>query len=122
MRPEVPGDPRDAFERREAPLGEEERADQEHLRDLQKERMVRLGKLLAALAVAVILIIFIIANSQAVPVDFVFFSSRIRLIWVMFFCAVLGGAVGYLIAKPGRRARLHRRAGGKEGTAPPGRT
>ena len=93
---------------------EESRADQEHLRELQKARQARLAKLLAALIIAVLLIIFILSNSRAVPISFVFFTGRQRLIWVMFFCAVLGGVIGYLVGKPGRRARLHRPSGGEE--------
>ena len=62
-----------------------------------------------ALAIVVILVIFIIANSQAVEVDFVVATHRIRLIWVMFTCAVLGGILGYLVGSPGIRAQLHRK-------------
>jgi uncharacterized integral membrane protein len=62
-----------------------------------------------ALAIVVLLVVFIVANSQSVAVDFVFFNRRPRLIWVMFSCAVLGGIVGYLIGRPGRQVRLRRR-------------
>jgi uncharacterized integral membrane protein len=84
-------------------------ADQEHLRELQRARQARVAKVVVALALAVILIVFIISNSQPVPVDFVFVTRHPRLIWVMFACAVLGGIVGYLIGRPGRQVRLHRR-------------
>jgi uncharacterized integral membrane protein len=85
------------------------KADEAHLRDLQRARQARVAKVLVALAIVVILIIFIVSNSQPVPVDFVFVTRRPRLIWVMFACAVLGGLVGYLIGRPGKQVRLHRK-------------
>jgi uncharacterized integral membrane protein len=87
----------------------ERKADQEHLRELQRARQARVVKVLIALALVVILTIFIVSNSQPVPVDFVFLTRRPRLIWVMFACAVLGGVIGYLVGRPGRQVRLHRR-------------
>jgi len=96
----------------EAPSPEEagDRAaqQQEHLRELQRVRQARVAKVGVALAIVIILMIFIIANSQGVLVHFVFFSGRPPLIWVMFACAVLGGIVGYLIGKPGKQIRLRR--------------
>lgn len=89
----------------------EVRADRQHLRELQRARWLRLAKVLVALAIVVSFIIFVIQNSQAVPVDFVFLTSYPRLIWVMVACALLGGVVGYLIGKPPRNLRLHRRSG-----------
>lgn len=84
------------------------KADQEHLRELQRARQARVAKVVVALAIVVILVIFIISNSQPTPVDFVFVTRRPRLIWVMFTCTVLGGLVGYLIGRPGKQVRLHR--------------
>lgn len=89
--------------------------DRQHLRELQRERRSRVVKALVALILAVLLIIFIIANSQAEPVNFIFFEREVPLIWIMFACAVLGGLVGFLIGKPGKQVRLHRRP-----KAPPG--
>ncbi len=83
--------------------------DRLHLRELQKERRSRVVKALVALVLAVLLIIFIIANSQPETVNFVFFEREVGLIWIMFGCAVLGGLVGFLIGKPGKQVRLHRR-------------
>jgi uncharacterized integral membrane protein len=91
------------------PTPEEHKADLEHVRELQRERQARVAKVLVGLALAVILIVFIVSNSQPVPVDFVFVTRRPRLIWVMFSCAVLGGILGYLIGRPGRQVRLHRK-------------
>jgi uncharacterized integral membrane protein len=85
------------------------KADQEHLRDIQRARQARVAKVLIALAIAIILIVFITSNSQPVPVDFVFVTRRPRLIWVMIACVILGGLLGYLIGRPGRQVRLHRK-------------
>ncbi|HEX8098895.1 MAG TPA: hypothetical protein VF660_01685 [Actinomycetota bacterium] len=84
------------------------RSDQDHLRELQRARQGRVIKVFVALAIAIILIVFILTNSQAVAVNFVFVKRRPRLIWVMFGCAVLGGIVGYLIGRPGKQVTLHR--------------
>ena len=67
-----------------------------------------MAKVLVALSIVVVLIIFVIANSQPVKVNFVFLTRHPRLIWVMFACAVLGGLAGYLIGKPGRQVRVPR--------------
>jgi uncharacterized integral membrane protein len=85
------------------------REDQQHLRALQRERQARVAKVIVALAIAVILMLFIIFNSQASRVSFVFFTRHPPLIWVMFACAVLGGILGYLVGRPGRQVSLHRR-------------
>ena len=87
-----------------APTKEEER----HLAELRKTRQARVVKVVVALAIAVLLIIFVVANSQPVRVDFVFLNRQPRLIWVMLTCAVLGGVVGYLIGRPGRGVRGRR--------------
>ncbi len=88
---------------------EQHRADLRHLRGLRRARQARIAKALLALAIVAILVIFIITNSQAVEVDFVVATRRIRLIWVMFACVVLGGILGYLVGSPGMRAQLHRK-------------
>src|SRR5439155_25393286 len=85
------------------------RADQDHLRALQRERQARVAKALVALGLAVILIMFILFNSAATRVSFVFFHRKPPLICVMFACAVLGGIVGFLIGRPGKQLRLRRR-------------
>jgi uncharacterized integral membrane protein len=105
--PDVPSDSGD--DRRPGQADVERKADEEHLRDLQRARQARVAKVVVALAIAVILIIFIVSNSQPVKVNFVFFTRRPGLIWIMFTCAVLGGILGYLIGRPGRQVRLHRK-------------
>jgi uncharacterized integral membrane protein len=90
----------------------EARADQEHLRELQRARQAKVVKVLVVLAIVVIFMVFIISNDDPAPVSFVFFTRHPPLIWVMFACALLGGIIGYLIGRPGRQIRLHRRREG----------
>jgi uncharacterized integral membrane protein len=45
----------------------------------------------------VLLIAFVIANSHEVNVGFVFFKTRISLIWVLLIAAVLGALVDRLV-------------------------
>ncbi len=85
------------------------REDRVPLRDIQRERERRVVKALIWLAAAILLIIFITTNSQPVKVNFIFFTAHPRLIWVMLSCAVIGGILGYLIGKPGKQLRLHRK-------------
>lgn len=106
--PDVPPHESDAT-RSNGETEEEHRTDHEHLRGLQRARQARVAKALVALAIVTILVIFIIANSQAVEVNFVVATRRIRLIWVMFTCTVLGGILGYLVGSPGMRAQLNRK-------------
>jgi len=88
--------------------GRQRRPEEEHLEAIRRARQARVAKAVAILAIVVLLMIFIIANSKAVPVSFVFFHKQPPLIWVMFACAVLGGVAGYLIGKPGKQVRLRR--------------
>jgi uncharacterized integral membrane protein len=84
------------------------KANAEQLRELQKQRQSRVVKAVVAIAIAVILILFIVQNSQHVPVDFVFFTRHPRLIWIMFTCSILGGIIGFLLGRPGKQVRLRR--------------
>jgi uncharacterized integral membrane protein len=95
-----PGAPEEAAAR--------DRQDRDHYRTLQKERQARVAKVVVAAAVLVILIVFILSNSQPVKVNFVFLTRFPRLIWVMLACALLGGIFGYLVGRPRRQVRLHR--------------
>ena len=100
MRPENPDRP---------DVARSVRDEQAREKETDRERRARLVKVLVALGIAIVLLIFITTNSQGVKVHFVFFTSRPPLIWVMFACAVLGGALGYLIGKPGQQLTLRRR-------------
>jgi uncharacterized integral membrane protein len=61
-------------------------------------------KVIAGLIVLILFIVFVGQNSDEVTVNFVFFSAEVRLIWVFVACALIGMAIGYLLARPGRRS------------------
>lgn len=118
MRREPDHNPTDPAEQRPGvPIPDEaSKADRDHLRELQRQRQGRVVRVILALVILAILIVFIVRNSQKVPVDFVFTNGMFRMIWVMFTCAVLGGIIGYLIGRPGKQIRLHRRPKDEERT------
>ena len=53
----------------------------------------------------VLLVAFVLDNSQTVKVGFVFFSTRISLIWVLLIAAVLGALVDRLVILLGQRRK-----------------
>ena len=77
-----------------------------HERDLQRARQGRVVKLLVALFLVVVFIVFIIQNSDRTKIDYVFFHRDTRLIWIMLACGILGGIVGYLVGRPGKQIRV----------------
>jgi uncharacterized integral membrane protein len=79
------------------------------MRELQRARQAKVVKVLVVLAIVVIFMVFIISNDDPARVSFVFFTRQPPLIWVMFGCALIGGIIGYLIGRPGKQVRLHRR-------------
>jgi len=81
----------------------------EHERQLQRARQRRVAKWLVALFLLVIFIIFIVQNSRATRIDFVFFNSQPKLIWIMLACGVVGGIIGFLIGRPGKQVRIRRK-------------
>ena len=117
-RPDQPEERRPG-ERSEPTMGpdegrEERELEGKQLPELQRARQARVARAFVALGIGVLLIIFVIANSQQVKVDFVFFTRHPRLIWVMIACALLGGIAGYLIGRPGKQVRVPRRQGDAE--------
>jgi uncharacterized integral membrane protein len=99
---ESPGPPGQA-------MSEERKGDLEHSRQLQRERQARVAKAVVGLFILGVLIAFIVANGHSVRVNFVFVTRQPPLIWVMFACAVLGGILGYLVGRPGKQVRFHRK-------------
>jgi uncharacterized integral membrane protein len=91
------------------PESEERKADLEHSRQLQRERQARVAKAVVGLFILGVLIAFIVANGHSVKVNFVFLTRQPPLIWVMFSCSVLGGLLGYLVGRPGKQIRFHRK-------------
>lgn len=68
----------------------------------QRERLVKVAQLTA---IAIVFITFVLQNAQGVNVHFLLFAVNIRLIWVIFGCAFLGGVAGYLIGRPDKSLR-----------------
>jgi uncharacterized integral membrane protein len=75
------------------------------LQNLEAQRAERLMKVAQLTLIAIVFITFVIQNSQGVNVHFLLFSLNIRLIWVIFGTAVLGGVAGYLIGRPEKSLR-----------------
>jgi uncharacterized integral membrane protein len=73
-------------------------------RRLDREQRGAALKIGIGLFLLIVFVLFIIQNSGRVPVDFVFFTKRIRLIWVFLACALLGASVTWLVGRPRRRA------------------
>jgi uncharacterized integral membrane protein len=61
------------------------------------------ARIVVAVIIAVILIIFVVKNLEQVAVNFVFFHADIGLIWVLIATAVLGGLVDRMLVWRGRR-------------------
>jgi uncharacterized integral membrane protein len=61
-------------------------------------------KVVVALALIVLFIMFIAWNTDPTTVNFVFFEVRTELIWVFLGCALFGALVAYLMGRGGRRA------------------
>lgn len=74
----------------------------QQMEDRQRERLMKAG---ALTLIAIVFITFVLQNSESVAVTFVVFSLSIRLIWIIFGCALLGGAAGYLIGRPDKSLR-----------------
>src|SRR4030081_1261714 len=76
------------------------------------------AKAIVAALLLVLLIVFVIRNSQRVSVDFIVTQGHFRLIWVIVICSILGAIVGYLLGRPPKRAQ-HQRKGGPGTGDPP---
>ena len=70
------------------------------LDDLKRLRRNRATRVVVILAVLILLIVFVLRNSQPVPIDFLVTTRSPRLIWIMLGCAVLGGIVGFALGRP----------------------
>ena len=75
------------------------------LQNLEAQRAERLVKVAQLALIAVVFTIFVLQNADPVDVNFLIFSLNIRLIWVIFGCAALGGVAGYLIGRPEKSLR-----------------
>jgi uncharacterized integral membrane protein len=71
-------------------------------RKREQREMVRIG---AAVVALILLIAFVLDNSQTVKVGFVLFSRQISLIWVLLIAAILGALVDRLVILLRRRRK-----------------
>ncbi len=62
-----------------------------------RRRPEHLGRLILIAVVLIVLVAFILGNSQQVKVSFVFMHGRYSLIWVLLVTNLLGFAAGYLV-------------------------
>lgn len=69
------------------------------------------AKLVLAVLVALLLVIFATANFKPVEVNFLLFSTRARVVTVIVVSALLGFVVGWLAGRPGRAEREAMRRG-----------
>ena len=75
------------------------------LNQMEARQRERLLKVVQLTLIAVVFITFVLQNAQGVNVHLLFFSLNIRLIWVIFGCACLGGFAGYLVGRPDKSLR-----------------
>jgi uncharacterized integral membrane protein len=68
-------------------------------------------RLIVALVVAALLVIFAVQNTRDVRVSFLFFHWDARVIYVIIVSAVLGMLVAYLLGRRRRRVRRDERDG-----------
>lgn len=65
-------------------------------------------KAVVAAVLLVLLIVFVIRNSQRVSIDFILAKGHPRLIWLIVACTLLGGAVGFFLGRPAGRPKRQR--------------
>jgi uncharacterized integral membrane protein len=58
---------------------------------------------------AILFGVFIAQNADEVPIDFVFFSARVRLIWLFPICAIIGAIIDRLLQRRGVLPTMHAR-------------
>jgi uncharacterized integral membrane protein len=60
-------------------------------------------KVVVALVLVVLFLVFVMQNSDPVPVKFLFLDAQIPLFWVYVGCAAIGAAVMWLVGHSRRR-------------------
>jgi uncharacterized integral membrane protein len=71
----------------------------------RKREPREIARIVVAVAGLILLVAFVLDNSQTVKVGFVFFSAQLSLIWVLLIAAVLGALVDRLVILLGQRRR-----------------
>jgi uncharacterized integral membrane protein len=85
------------------------RSDHDELDNVLRRRRRRAIRGIMAVALVVIVMAFVIQNSQDVTVHFWFFTHKARLIWIVLACLVAGIVFGYILGIPERRKMRRRR-------------
>jgi uncharacterized integral membrane protein len=75
------------------------------------------ARLVGFAIVAALLIAFIVENSNSVTIHFVFFSSRVSLIWALILAAVLGALADRLMLRRSRRRKAAKARSAGSGAA-----
>lgn len=101
-------------DRAEGPGGRADQADRDHLARLRRERTLRGLKLAAIALLVAAFVAFIVRNADPTRIDFLFFEREPPLIWIMLACALVGGILGFVLARPRRGFRFHREEPGGE--------
>jgi uncharacterized integral membrane protein len=68
-----------------------------------QERRYAMPKIIVALLLAILFLVFIVQNSQPVHVQFLWLDGRAPLVWVFLICAAIGAIVLALFQRPSRR-------------------
>jgi uncharacterized integral membrane protein len=85
------------------------RPEHEEMSRLTRWRRRRALRGIISLAIVVLVVVFVIQNSQRIPVHFWFFTREARLIWVVLACLAAGIVFGYVLGVPDRRARRRKK-------------
>jgi uncharacterized integral membrane protein len=76
--------------------------------EAQKRQRKDIARIVAALIIVIVLVAFVVKNSEKVNVSFVFFSASVRLIWVLLVTAILGALADRLLLWRRRKTRNER--------------
>jgi len=78
----------------------------------RKESIVSSLKLIAALIVAIVLVVFGAQNTQAVTFHFLMFKApSTPMVLALFLAALLGALLGWIVSAPGRFRLMRERRG-----------
>jgi uncharacterized integral membrane protein len=70
------------------------------LDDRQRRQLITLGLLVA---VAIVVLAFILENRERVEISFIVFTARTSLIWLIILSLIAGAVVGHLVSRMFRR-------------------
>jgi uncharacterized integral membrane protein len=71
----------------------------------QKRETREVVRIVVAAVAVILLVAFVLDNSQTVKVGFVFFNAQLSLIWVLLIAALLGAGADRLVILVRRRRR-----------------